>query len=93
MDHNETIRKFERLMIKQAEHAHSAGIEIEAMVSLLSDEKDTATCAGTGKGNPQTVEGFSCFGAKTQKQLTFAEVGARCASGEFGERLQPAWQS
>jgi metal-responsive CopG/Arc/MetJ family transcriptional regulator len=39
MDHNETIRKFERLMIKQAEHAHSAATEIEAMVSLLPDEK------------------------------------------------------
>jgi len=39
MDHNETIRKFERLMIKQAEHAHSAATEIEAMVSLLPDPR------------------------------------------------------
>ena len=39
MDHNETTRKFERLMIKQAEHAHSAATEIEAMVSLLPDQR------------------------------------------------------
>jgi ribosomal protein S13 len=39
MDHNETIRKFEKLMIKQAEHAHSTATEIESMVSLLPDQR------------------------------------------------------
>ena len=84
MDHNETTRKFERLMIKQAEHAHSAATEIEAMVSLLSDEENASTCRGTGKGNPQTVKRFSCLGAETQKQLM---RWARPLPREFGERL------
>lgn len=39
MDHNEAIRKFEHVMSKQAEHAHDAAIELEALVSLLPSEK------------------------------------------------------
>jgi hypothetical protein len=39
MDHNEAIRKFERLMEKEADHAHEAAIELEALVSLLPSEK------------------------------------------------------
>jgi len=27
MDHNESVRKFEHLMLKQADHAHEAAIE------------------------------------------------------------------
>jgi hypothetical protein len=39
MDHNEAVRKFEHLMIKEADHAHEAAIELEALVSLLPNEK------------------------------------------------------
>ena len=39
MDHNEAIRKFEHLMVKQAEHAHDTATELEALVSLLPSEK------------------------------------------------------
>ena len=39
MDHNEPVRKFEHLMIKQAEQAHEAATELEALVSLLPSEK------------------------------------------------------
>ena len=39
MDHNESIRKFERLMEKEADHAHEVAIELEALVSLLPSEK------------------------------------------------------
>jgi hypothetical protein len=39
MDHNEAIRKFEHLMAKEAEHAHDAATELEALVSLLPSEK------------------------------------------------------
>jgi hypothetical protein len=39
MDHNESIRKFERLMEKEAEHAHETAVELEALVSLLPGEK------------------------------------------------------
>ena len=39
MDHNEAIRKFEHLMVKQAEHAHDAATELGALVSLLPSGK------------------------------------------------------
>ncbi len=39
MDHSEAIRKFEHLMVKQAEHAHDTANELEALVSLLPSEK------------------------------------------------------
>jgi hypothetical protein len=39
MDHNESIRKFERLMEREADHAHEAAIELEALVLLLPGEK------------------------------------------------------
>jgi hypothetical protein len=39
MDHNESVRKFEHLMLKQADHAREVAIELEALVSLLPSEK------------------------------------------------------
>jgi hypothetical protein len=39
MDHNEAIRKFEHLMIREADRAHEAATELEALVSLLPSEK------------------------------------------------------
>jgi hypothetical protein len=39
MDHNESVRKFEHLMIKEADHAHEAATELEALVSLLPSER------------------------------------------------------
>lgn len=39
MDHNEAVRKFEHLMIREADHAQEAATELEALVSLLPTEK------------------------------------------------------
>jgi hypothetical protein len=39
MDHNESLRKFERLLEKEAGHAHQAATELEGLVSLLPSEK------------------------------------------------------
>jgi hypothetical protein len=39
MDHNESVRKFEHLMLKQADHAREAAIELEALASELPSEK------------------------------------------------------
>jgi hypothetical protein len=39
MDHNESLRKFERLMETEGEHARDAAIELEALLSLLPTEK------------------------------------------------------
>ena len=39
MDHNESIRKFERLMEAEANHAHNAATDLKALVLLLPSEK------------------------------------------------------
>jgi hypothetical protein len=39
MDHNESLRKFEHLMLKQADHAREAAIELEALVSEMPSQK------------------------------------------------------
>jgi hypothetical protein len=39
MDHNESIRKFEYLMLREADYAHEAAIELEALVVPLPGEK------------------------------------------------------
>ncbi len=39
MDHNESTRKFEHLMVKEAERAHGVAVELEALVALLPSEK------------------------------------------------------
>ena len=39
MDHNESVRKFEHLMIREADHAHEAAIELEALVLLMPSER------------------------------------------------------
>ena len=39
MDHNEELRKFEHLMIKEADHAHEVAIELESLGALLPSEK------------------------------------------------------
>jgi hypothetical protein len=38
MDHNETIRKFEDLMIREADRAHETATELEALVSILPEK-------------------------------------------------------
>lgn len=39
MDHNESQRKFERLMEREADSAHETATELEALVPLLPSEK------------------------------------------------------
>jgi hypothetical protein len=39
MDHNEVVRKFEHLMLREADHAHEVATELEALVSLLPNGK------------------------------------------------------
>jgi hypothetical protein len=38
MDHNESTRHFEGLMLKEADHAHDLAIEIEALVLVLPEK-------------------------------------------------------
>jgi hypothetical protein len=39
MDHRESGRKFEQLMLKQADHARNAATELEGLILLMPGEK------------------------------------------------------
>ena len=39
MDHNESVRKFDHLMLRQTDHARETAIELEALVSQMPSEK------------------------------------------------------
>jgi len=39
MDHNEAVRKFDHLLIREADHAHQAATELEALLPLLPSDK------------------------------------------------------
>jgi hypothetical protein len=38
MDHHEAVRKFEHLMLNEADHAREVAIELEALVPVLTAE-------------------------------------------------------
>jgi hypothetical protein len=38
MDHHEAVRKFEHLMLKQAEHSREVATELEALAPILTTE-------------------------------------------------------
>jgi hypothetical protein len=38
MDHKESTRKFEQLMMKEADHAHVTATELEALALLLPEK-------------------------------------------------------
>ena len=38
MDHHEAIRKFEHLLLKEADHAREVATELEALVPVLTTE-------------------------------------------------------
>jgi hypothetical protein len=51
MDHNEAIRSLERLLQKEADHAHEKAIELEALVLLLPNGKARQLATLQGKAN------------------------------------------
>jgi hypothetical protein len=58
MDHNESLRKFERLMEKGAVHAHELATELETLVSLLPTEKSRQLAGSQTKTSHRQAKGF-----------------------------------
>jgi hypothetical protein len=50
MDHNESIRKVERLMERESSHAHDMATELEALVLLLPNGKARQLASLQAKG-------------------------------------------
>jgi hypothetical protein len=51
MDHNESIRKLERLMERESSHAHDMATELEALVLLLPNGKARQLASLQAKAN------------------------------------------
>jgi len=58
MDHNESLRKFEHLLEKEADHAHEAAIELEGLVPLLPSEKSRQLAQLQVKASHQRTKEF-----------------------------------
>jgi hypothetical protein len=67
MDHNEAVRKFEHLMIKEADHAHEVAIELEALVSLLPSEKSRQLAQGQVKASHKQAKEFRELALKVKE--------------------------
>ena len=62
MDHNESVRKFEHLLEKEAEHAHEAATELKALVSLLPGGKSRQLAQLQIKSSHKQAKEFSLSG-------------------------------
>ena len=67
MDHNESVRKFEHLMIREADHAHEAAIELEALVLLMPSEKSRQLAQLQVKAGHKQAEEFRELAQKVKE--------------------------
>jgi len=67
MDHNESVRKFKHLMIKEAGHAHQAATELEALVSLLTSEKSRQLAQLQVKASHKQAKEFRDLALRVKK--------------------------
>ncbi len=58
MDHNEALRKFEHIMLKRADQAQEAATELEALFSLLPNEKARQLAQFEAKVSHQQARDF-----------------------------------
>jgi len=67
MDHDESVRKFEHLMLKQADHAHDAATELEALVSLMPSEKSRQLAQLQAKASHKQAKEFCELAQKVKE--------------------------
>ena len=67
MDHNEALRKFEHLMLKRADQAQEAVTELEALVTLLPNEKSRQLAQLQAKTNHKQAKDFRELAQKVKE--------------------------
>lgn len=67
MDHDESTRKFERLLARESEHARDAAIELEALVVLLPTEKSRQLAQLQVKASHQQAKEFRELAQKVKE--------------------------
>jgi hypothetical protein len=68
MDHNEALRKFEHLMLKEAQHAQEAATELEALVSLLPNGKSRQLAEVQVKASHKQAKDFRELAQKVKEK-------------------------
>jgi hypothetical protein len=68
MDHNEAVRKFEHLMLKQADQAQEAATELEALVLLLPNEKSRELAHFQRKASHKQAKEFRELALKVKEK-------------------------
>ena len=68
MDHNEAVRKFEQLLLKEADGAHEAAIELEALVPLLPNEKSRQLAQLQAKASHKQTKDFRELAQKVKEK-------------------------
>ena len=67
MDHHEAVRKFEHLMLKEADHAREAAVELEALIPLFSNEKSRQLAQLQVKASHQQAKDFRELAQKVKE--------------------------
>jgi hypothetical protein len=67
MDHNESVRKFEHLMLKQADHAHDTATELEALFSFMPSEKSRQLAQLQAKASHKQAKEFRELAQKVKE--------------------------
>lgn len=68
MDHDEAVRKFEHLMLKEADHAHEAATELEALISHLPNEKSRQLAQIQAKASHKQFKDFRELAQKVKEK-------------------------
>jgi len=77
MDHNESVRKFEHLMLKQADHAREAAIELEVLVSQMPSEKSRQLAELQVRASHKQAKEFRELAQKVHESYLEAEAVLR----------------
>jgi hypothetical protein len=67
MDHDEEVRKFQRLMLKRADQAQEAANELEGLISLLPNEKSRELAHLQAKASRQQAKEFRELAQKVKE--------------------------
>jgi hypothetical protein len=68
MDHNEAVRKFEHLMLKEADQAYEAATELEALVSQLPNQKSRQLAQIQAKVSHKQAKDFRELAQKVKEK-------------------------
>ncbi len=68
MDHDEAIRKFEHLMLREADQAYEAATELEALVSHLPNEKSRQLAQFQAKASHKQAREFRDLAQKVKEK-------------------------